>query len=469
MTFQKLIGSLLVAVCFLSVSLNAQEGRENRGQDNSRFLEELNERDFEALRDYLRVKREEAMAQGKEPDLTFSGDIRFEYRHLRESEFGKRLRGGKHGRKCFDGKRIGLPISNNDFDIEFNLRLDYLGECTWAVARVQYDNSAGVDDDDLDCRFNPFGYHGSGVCDDLCLKMAYWGAHLYHDGPEKLDFELGRRNLYNVFDSRVQFLSRFDGAALRYTNARDWLGNWYWYGAGFVVDERVNHFAWVTEVGFLNILKSGFDLKYSLIDWRKRGKNRCEARDPEGFKFVNSQVTAYYHFNPEVLRRKAKVFGAFLYNHEGQKAKYYPYKNRHQVCRKASDSFVRDGKVHIPDTVRIKTAKDQNKAWYAGVVIGEVDKEGDWSVEIRYEWVQAFAIPDDDMSGIGRGNTLDDQVTASGARGNGNYKGWYFEGLYAITDNLTIDMKFEFSQALNKKIGGSHHFSHFEIETIYAF
>lgn len=457
----------MIAVGLFSLKLEAQQGRDE--QDHSRFLEELNERDFEALRDYLRQKREEAMAKGKQPDLTFSGDIRFEYRNIHEDEIGKRLRGGKHGKKCVDGKRIGLPISNNDFDIEFNLRMDYLGECTWAVARVQYDDSAGVDDSDLDCRINPAGYHGSGACDDLCLKMAYWGAHLYKHECEKFDIELGRRNLYNVFDSRIQFLSRYDGLALRYNNCRDWLGNWYWYFGAFVVDERVNHFAWLTEVGFINILKSGFDLKYSIIDWQKRGENRCGFRNPPAFKFVNSQVSAAYNFNAEVIRRKAKIFGAFVYNHLGQKVTWFKWKDENRVCPGSPYVRTKKGRWKLSDDVIAKTAKNQNKAWYVGALIGEVDKEGDWSAEVRYEWVQAFAIPDDDISGIGRGNCLDDQITAAGGRGNGNYKGWHFEALYAITDNLTIDAQFEFSQALNKSIGGNHHFHKFEVETIYAF
>lgn len=466
MTFRKLLGSLLIVIGAFSSSVQAAEFE----QDGSRFLEELNERDFESLRDFLREKREEDIAaKHLAPEVTLSGDVRFEYRNLHESEVGTRLRGGNKGRKCIDGKRIGVPISNNDFDVEFRLRLDYITECTWAVAMIQYDDAAGVDSSDLDCNANPFGWHGSGICDDLCLKMAYWGAHLYKCGCEKLDIELGRRNLYNVFDSRVQFLSRFDGVALRYTNCRDWLGNWYWYSAAFVVDERVNQFAWVSEIGWINILKSGFDLKYSIIDWQKRGRNRCFARNPEGFKFLNSQISAAYNFNAEVIRRKAKIFGAFVYNHEGKHANYYPYKNKHQICRKPDDNFKKGAKIQIPNTVFTKVAKNQNKAWYVGALIGEVDKEGDWSFEVRYEWVQAFAIPDDDLSGIGRGNCLDNAVLASGARGNTNYKGFHFEGLYAITDNLTIDFQFEFTQALNKSIGGSHHFSKFEVETIYAF
>jgi len=101
--------------------------------------------------------------------------------------------------------------------------------------------------------------------------------------------------------------------------------------------------------------------------------------------------------------------------------------------------------------------------------VGEVLKEGDWSFEIQYQYVQAFSIPDKDVSGIGRGNVHKDSITGPAARGNTNYKGWRFEGLCAITDDLTVDSILEFSQDVDPSIGGSHHYSKFEIETIYAF
>lgn len=466
MTLRKILLPLMLAISLASATASAQQHQE---QDHNRFLDELNERDWEVLRDFLKTKREETIAK-KAAQITLSGDVRFEYRNLHEHCAGHQLRGGKDGRKCVDGKRKGLPISKNDFDIEFNLRLDYKGECTWAVAHVQYDNSAGVDDGDLPCKPDPWGYHGSGICDDLCLKKAYWGMHLYKEGSTSIDIELGRRNLYNVFDSRVQFLSRFDGVTLKYDTAREGWGGFYWYGAAFVVDERVNHFAWITELGLLNILDSGFDLKYSLIDWNKRGRNRCEAHNPRGFHFLNSQVTAAYHFTPSwICSKRAKLFGAFVYNHQGQRVKYYNFRNKHRLCRTDEDNFIHDGHKRIPDTVRERVAKDQNKAWYVGFLVGEVEKEGDWSFEVMYQWVQAFAMPDNDMSGIGRGNTLDDQITAAGARGNTNFRGWRLESLYAITDDLTLDTIIEWSNALNKKIGGTHQYSKIEFETIYAF
>jgi hypothetical protein len=425
------------------------------GQDESRFLEELNERDFDALKDFLRSKRIQNVEEEGEDKLVINGDVRAEWRYLTERQKGHSLRGKKAH------TRTGLPISNNDFDIEMNLRLDYVTKRTWSVVHVQYDNAAGVDDNEKHCTIDPEGYHGSGECADLCLKKAFFGYNVFDDGCSRFDIELGRRNLYNAFDSRIQFLSRFDGILFTYTCNKDIAdlfclktcgsnSSWYLMLGGFVIDERVNELAWATELGFLNVLDSGLDFKYSFIDWEKHGKNRCHARNPRGFKFLNSQFTLIYNFEPEIICKKAKIFGAYLINHAGRTRKYVDKINE-------KGEFV------------IHTAHHQNTGWYVGFLIGEVLKEGDWSFEMQYQYVQAFSIPDKDVSGIGRGNVLKDSITAPGARGNTNYKGWRFEALYALTDELTVDSIFEFSQAVKDSIGGSHHYSKFEIETIYAF
>src|ERR1700722_16823886 len=99
-------------------------------QDSSRFDEELNERDFDALRDYLKQKRSIEIEENTLSNLTFSGDVRTEWRHLNEHCRGQSLRG--KGAVDLGGR----PISRNDFDIEFNLRLDYICDRTWAVAHV---------------------------------------------------------------------------------------------------------------------------------------------------------------------------------------------------------------------------------------------------------------------------------------------------------------------------------------------
>lgn len=481
MNCAKRLLALLFCIGLFSTTLcSADEG------DGSRFEEELNERDFDALRDYLKSKRALDIEENA-ASLTISGDVRTEYRHLNEQCNGKSVRGG--GKR--DGR--GRPISRNDFDIEFNLRFDYVCDKTWAVAHVRYDNSAGVDDNGHPCGGNTpcdgdcedgkckqraahcigdcGGYHGSGACDDLCLKKAYFGYEFYACGETRFFFELGRRgNLYSVFDSNIQFLSRFDGLLLKYESQWDSVADWYIQAAGFVVDEKVNHFAWVAEVGLLNIADSDVNLKYSIIDWEKHGKNRCGARDPIGFQFINSQVTASYYFKPAWLcGLKTKVYGAFLINHAADDL-WTPIDGNccGDCCRGNCTKKDEKGNKIVCDCP-MKNHGKQNIGWYAGILFGEVRKEGDWALEIQYQYVQAQACPDDDAAGICRGNVLDESFTTCSYAGNTNYKGWKFEGLYAFTDNLTLDSIFEWSRAVDDDIGGSHKYSKFELEAIYAF
>lgn len=425
----------------------------------SRFDRELNERDFDALREYLKNRRILEAEEKPNDSLVITGDVRTEWRNLVERQDGVNLRGGRNVNKS------GVPISRNDFDIEFNIRFDYTCNRAWAVAHLQFDNSAGIDSADCICGdsyeklvknhkkayVNPWQAGGSGHCDDLCLKRAYIGYNVYSDACTRFDVELGRRRLYDIFDSKSQFLSRFDGLLLRFTGSWECIADWYYKLGGFVVDEKVNYFAWATEVGFMNIFDSGFDLKYSYIDWVKNGRNRCGFRDPLGSKFRVSQWTGYYHFNPDIIHQPAYVYAAFLYNHAARRTILTHYRK-------------------------------ENVAWYAGFRIGEVDKEGDWAFEMMYQLVQAQAVPDFDVSGIDRGNVMDDCFTSAifiptedggyyifPRRGNTNFKGWRFEALYALTDNLTLNPQLEWDNAEDKNIGGKHYFSKFELEVIYAF
>jgi hypothetical protein len=430
---------------------------DNRGQDRSRYLEELNDRDWSALRDYLASKREEKEDEDDDGcGLTISGDVRTEYRHLNEkgiNQFNKykRLRGG-------NALKNGIPVSRNDFDIECNIRFDYKCDRTWAVAHLDFDNSAGVDDNERPCKCDPAGYHGSGSCDSVCLKKAYMGYNIYTCGDTRLDVELGRRNLYNVFDSQIQFLSRFDGLCFKFSDKLEYVADWYWNTAGFVVDERVNHFAWVTEVGFLDIADTGIDLKYSFIDWEKHGRNRCLNRNPRGFKFMVSQLTAAYHFDKEVFCGiPAKLYGAILRNHSNVRIKL-------PVLKKGDDTTC----LAREEPVTFVRKKSQPIGWYVGFVVGEVRKEGDFAFSAQYEWVGATAMPDDDCSGIGNGNILNNSFTEFG-RGNTNYKGMKFELLYGLTDNISLDFILESSRQIKKSIGGKHRYSKFELEAIYAF
>ena len=303
MKFLKYLLPVVAAATFASTAAYAEC---DESGDVTHYEKELDERDWTALYDYINTKRT-INVQEKACNLTISGDVRTEWRHINERRCGARLYG--HGAVDSHGNRIG----HNDFDIEFNLRFDYVYDRAWAVAHIDFDNSAGLWNDypctrTEDNIVTSYGeeMHGSGVGCDISLKKAYMGYNVCCDGCTRFDIELGRRNLYNVFDSEVQFLSRFDGILFKYSSCTECLGDWYVNAAGFIVDYRVNHYAWIVEAGILNVMDMGFDAKYSFIDWKKNGENNCFVKNPQGAKYQVSQFTFAYHFDPEIGRASCR-------------------------------------------------------------------------------------------------------------------------------------------------------------------
>lgn len=429
--------------------------------------DELDERDIEAVIEFVNSKRTIDL-QEKACNLAISGDIRTDWQHINEKVNGNKRRGGD-AVDC-DGDRIG----RNFFNVQFNLMFDYRCDRSWGVAHVEFKNQMGirenhqkgcgvqptvlaengtnvVADNESDCiqRANSYMF-GSGEKNGLNLKKAYWGYNICADGTSRFDVEIGRRRLYDVFDSRIQFLAQFDGVLLRYASQFD-CADLYVTGGAFVVDERVNHWGGVVEGGILNLCDYGFDFKYSFIYWHKQGANRCNQRNAIGSRFKNSQWTAIYHLDPEVLCAPASIYGAVLVNHAAKK---------------------------IP-TVN----KKKNIGWYIGARVGEVCGAGDWAVDFNWQSVEVQAIADPDVSGIGRGNIrgstiTDNAVTTTNplieaqptnARGNANYQGFKLMGLYGVTDNLSLEASFQWARQENKQIGGDLKYSNFKLEAIYAF
>lgn len=449
----------------------------------TRQEKDLEEHDFEAIREFLSEKRKESLVdRGENAKLNISGDVRFEWQHLTERgpHFQYRdvnLRGGS-------ALKGGIKVSRNDFDIECNLRFDYRGRKTWAVTQLQFDNGAGVGAY-RNCFDDPEGPIGSGQCNDICVKRAYVGYNVYTCDKVRLDLELGRRKLYDVFESYIQFQSRFDGLLVKYTDSRPELFDFYWYGAAFIVDERADHFGFVQELGFIDIADAGFDFRYSLIWWPKiRGKDRCcldpnaltqafgkrFVRNAEGWQFIDSQFSFSYNLDPEILCTPVEFYGAFLINHYAKKRflQNNPSRPHHGERVTPEQIAYRSHRDTHRDREKLKPKQKQNIGWYVGVLIGEVKEEGDWSLDLTYEYVQAQAIQENDVAGIGRGNVLDESFTAE-RRGDTNFKGWRAEFLYAITDHLSVDTLFQTSSAIDPKIGGPHHYSQFKVETIYGF
>lgn len=419
------------------------------------------QRDFEAVQEFVNSKRTIPLEE-KDCNLSISGDIRFAWAHIVENLNHHRLRGHNgfacenpvNGEVSFNDEDPDcLPFSTSAFAVEFNLYFDYVCDRSWGVAWLQFEEDAGVQPSDKFNTQDRQGLFGSGTFGCLALRKAYMGYNICADGCSRFDVELGRRPLYTVFDSRIQFQANADGLLLNYARYLDCWGDFYVKAMGFVVDERVNHYAYIVETGLLDIGQCGLDLRYSFTDWKsllRHDQNRAHVNDPHGAKFRISQFTASYGFNADYLCMPAKIYGAFLVNHTPSRSFNVP---------SAPDD--RRG------SQRLKSS--EKYAWYIGMIVGEVCREGDWSFDFNYQYVQALAIPDVDVSGIGRSgsNLLGGTTTANGL-GFTNYKGWRFEGLYALTDNLSLDTIFEFSSQI-KSIVGKHSYSKFEIQAIYAF
>ena len=252
--------------------------------------------------------------------------------------------------------------------------------------------------------------------------------------------------MYTVFDSRIEFHARFDGLLFKLSDFVKGWGNYYFNGGPFVVDYRVDHFNGVFELGVIDFYEVGIDIKYSYIDWR--GRNKCKVSNPRGFRYADSQWGLAYNVSKELIPRKMKFYSAFLINHDAR-----PVDEIREVT--------------LGKPKRIKFGRE-NTAWYAGFIIGEVLKKYDWSLDVNYQFVRPQAIPDCDVHGIGRGNLFKESFTRD-FRGKSNYKGWHIEGLYALTDKVSLDLLFEHSEEVTRKAGGRHTFTQTEFDVIITY
>ncbi len=391
-------------------------------QEEDEATNKTEQDEMDALRRWVRDKR---LITLKElgGSLSLSGEVRTEFQMAAEKKDGIRQR----------GHNAATNIPSRGFDSEVNLMLDYRTDRTWAAIKLEFDNNMGID---------------SGTTNRISLEKAYLGGRAISTDTFTWDIELGRRFLFNVFDSKIEFGSLFDGLLFRFSKAAESLGDFYANLATLIVDERKDHFAYLTELGFLHILNTGLLLKLSYVNWEKSFSNSLQNLP---FRFRISQVLLGYQFHCSFLEKKlVKLYAAALYNDAARK-------------------------------LAITNFQRQNWACYAGAAVGQVRKKGDWAAEFNYQVVQAQSIPTFDVSGIGRGNAakvgfytqnLDGTGAASNrqnAVGRTNYHGWSLELLYAFTNNLTLLESFVMSWTLDKSIGPNLKYRQFETEIIYAF
>ena len=459
--------SLLLGVTTCSVCVAQQDNSFDPGSYATET--EARQRDFEALQEFIKTKRAITVKE-KGGNLMISGDIRGEWYYMHARTNDKPQRGWasrkrfpnsfvnrnsppvtpeQFSKMTFDQKvtqrqkrnAILPPFGRSEFDAEANLVFDYVAERGWGTIRLQLSNPAGVTEIDRKAMINDNRrvLWGSGRLNDLALRKCFAGYNFWEQGTSRFDMEIGRRRLYDVFDSKIEFWSYFDGILARFTTSYDDIADFYVKGGAFVVDSNVNHYGYVGELGLLNMLDSGVNFKYSIIDWDTHDRpNRYGLRHSLGNKFVNSQFLLSYDLPPDLISQKTTIYGAYLINAAAKKT-WWTYHRR------------------------------ANNAFYAGARYGEAIRKGDYSVEWFYQWVQAQAIPERDVSSSARDNPR--RVSFYNRRWGGfaNFKGWRLEGFYALTDNWTLNAHFDDIRQLDHNIGGFHRSYEFYLGAIFAF
>jgi len=415
----------------------------------------------ESLVNFINSKRKIPLID-KSKNLKISGEIHSEWAYETERLDGEILdvfifneaeTVGDDGLVFAPGDRM-LNTRHNGRN-RLDLFVDWDSKSMWARSNVRFENSVGVIDNGEDEFVDPQGYRGSGSDGSLKLREAYVGYEIFKRDTDRFTIELGRRGaIYKLFYSEVQFNSRFDGFALKYSSNYGGIGEWYGTWAGFVVDQRSNHFAWAGEVGIENIMGTGLDMKYSYIDWHKSGRNRFFITNPNGFRFKISQWSLLHQSKPKWLGCKPlQLFGGFLMNHIPSK---FTYVDANPAVTSAR---------YIPVFKKISR---QNLGGFVGFQYRIIEKEGDWQFRAMAAFCEAQCNPDNDVRNIGTGNSLDESFTAYG-RGNTNWKGFSMKGGYAITNHMVIEAQMDGSWSIDNRIAGSHSFRRYCVETTYSF
>lgn len=389
--------------------------------------DDIDQKDINALREWINYKRQVTVKE-LGGALSLAGEVRTELQSSAETLNGVKQRGS--GAPPYNE---GKPFPTNGFDIEVNIMLDYRTEKSWSAIKLEFDNEAGV---------------FSGTLNRIKLEKAYWGVRVLDTDQIIFDIELGRRRISTILDSKLEFNSFFDGAYFKYDQTFISLGDFYLHAGAFIINENNNQFGYLGEMGMMNIGRTGFYAKYSLIDWDT--KDFAKEIDKQRFDFVVSQLLLGYRWYPAKFQKIIILYAAGLWNHAAHK---------------------------LP----ITNNKRANWGAYLGLQIGELKKKGDWAFDANYQVLAAQCVPDFDSAGIGVGNAANTGFYTSNVKGGGtpntvktaggnvNYRGFQLTFDWLLTNQLDFQQSWQQSITLDNSIGPFRRYKQYEMEFIYGF
>jgi hypothetical protein len=389
------------------------------------FANDPEDRQMEVIQKFINEKQKINLRK-KSVDLTIGGDLRLDWEHLAETVDGVDQRTTQAD--------SDLPLGNNEYDATFNFLVDYKTDKAWATTWLQFNNLLGSKVKDI-----------GGTYNKISLRRAMVGYRLVDEGDLTFNIRAGRTRGYNLFDSKVMYGSNYDGVFFELGYSQPEWFDFDMKGGPFIVSQQDSHYGWTYQVFFNEIAGTGLYLNYAFIDWSKNGTtydsiNSVYLENNPQWDFINSQFILGYRLPEEQFGKAVKVFGSYGFNSAAK-------------------------------GIDLTNGKKANKSWYVGTVVGRIAEEGDWSVEVGYQSVEAQAIRGDDLSGYGIGNAQSNNFydNNGNALGKCNYKGYGVQGAYALSDNLTMALEYRNTRAKDSSIGGQHKYSKFEAEVVYAF
>jgi hypothetical protein len=405
----------LLLILFSSLLAHTVSDEGEDGMKN--FHEAIQDLSDDQLYEYFKKDIKNLLKPSSIPKFNIGGEVISLWRWTDETLGSQNLR----------GKSSPLKRGRNQFIVDFSLLLDFHVKSNWVLAKLEFNDIAGT---------------MGGESDQISLERALL-IHRFLD-YEQMDATvyLGRRRLYEFYDSELEFSSLSDGLTFAFGYAMRDKTNFVVDTGIYVVNSKVNQYLWIFEGSLINLRNTGLYFTYSLADWTHQDSDEDRIKNNPKWKFLDSQFILGYRFKNIVFNTPAKVCVAFLVNHKA------------------------------PQTT-LTNGRTENLAWYANIRIGEIVKKYDMSGEVMWQTVQAQAVPDFDISGIGHGNAMGSSFFNSSSRafanGEGNYNGWSLSFLFALTENTTLKSSFVRALPYEKSIGQKFSYSRFQINAIYTF
>lgn len=403
------------------------------------------EDDNEALRQirrYVDAKRNISI-KDKGGSVKIGGEVKVTANKVNQKLDGQQVQGkGQGADRNLYGNETNIP--GTFYEVEAALSLEYRNDKSFANILMRMANHAGIDGTNYSDLTKLSKNGGQNSLDrksnfapsknKLDLARAYIGHELYEQDSHKIVGNVGRQRLYDLFDSRVMFVNRFDGIAFKYTGAFEGIGHAHATAGAFMISDRVNQIGTVLELGLNKVADSNFGVKYSIIDWAKGGNKPYSDGTKDGDDYQNnpgnnslgnylneacryivSQAQVTYDVPEEYsYGQNLKLYAAYLFNH-----KAYGMKN-----------FYDDNK-----------DRKNNRAWYAGFTLGKIAMPGDWLLDANYQYVLPQSVPDfDSLGGAGRGNLTGVWGVLDHSQGNNNFKGVMVKGVYCLSPEILLKL-----------------------------